>query len=191
MPMPVAAHSPATVRGRAVTMGKIADILRGRGDLDEALRIRREEELPVYEQLDDMRERAVALSKIAQIMAIRGDVPAARALQEECLDVSRRLGDAEGIGAALWDLAQLDLADEKLKAAIPRITEAYDIVLRVGRATGIAIVGLTYARVLDAEGRRAEALTVLRRSAEMFRKLGQVDEAQRVEQLVRELDPGL
>ena len=33
---------------RAVAMGQIDDILQSRGDLDEALRIRREEELPVF-----------------------------------------------------------------------------------------------------------------------------------------------
>jgi hypothetical protein len=31
-------------------MGQIADILQARGELDEAVRIRREEELPVYER---------------------------------------------------------------------------------------------------------------------------------------------
>jgi len=31
-------------------MGKVADILQARGELDEALRIRREEQLPVYEK---------------------------------------------------------------------------------------------------------------------------------------------
>ena len=45
------------VRDWAVTMGKIADILQARGELDEALRIRREEELPVYERLGDVRSR--------------------------------------------------------------------------------------------------------------------------------------
>jgi len=37
------------ISAAAVTKGKIADILAERGDLDGALRIRREEELPVYE----------------------------------------------------------------------------------------------------------------------------------------------
>ena len=41
----------ANVRARAVTMGQIADILGARSELDEALRIRREEELSVYEHL--------------------------------------------------------------------------------------------------------------------------------------------
>ena len=43
------------VRSRAVTMGQIADILQARGQLDEALKIRNEEELPVYERLGDVR----------------------------------------------------------------------------------------------------------------------------------------
>ena len=34
------------MREKAVTMGKIADILQARGELDEALRIRNEEQLP-------------------------------------------------------------------------------------------------------------------------------------------------
>ena len=42
-------------RTRAAIMGRIADILQGRGETDEALRIRREEELPVYERLGDVR----------------------------------------------------------------------------------------------------------------------------------------
>ncbi|MFD2233224.1 CHAT domain-containing protein, partial [Phaeospirillum tilakii] len=45
------------VRSRAVTMGKIADILQARGELDAALKIRQEEELPVYDRLGDVRSR--------------------------------------------------------------------------------------------------------------------------------------
>src|SRR3712207_7252637 len=47
------------VHEAAITRGKIADILQARGELDEALRIRREEELPVYERLGDVRSAAV------------------------------------------------------------------------------------------------------------------------------------
>ena len=48
----------ATCARAPSTMGKIADILQTRGELDEALRIRREEELPVYERLGDVRSSA-------------------------------------------------------------------------------------------------------------------------------------
>ena len=55
------------VRSRAVTLGQIADVLQARGQLDEALRIRQEEQLPVYERLGDVRSRAVTLGQIAEI----------------------------------------------------------------------------------------------------------------------------
>ena len=46
------------IRSRAVILGPIADALAWRGELDEALRIYREEVLPVYERLGDVRSRA-------------------------------------------------------------------------------------------------------------------------------------
>lgn len=44
-------------------MGKVADVLQDRGELDEALRIRREEELPVYERLGEVRSKSIASRK--------------------------------------------------------------------------------------------------------------------------------
>ena len=40
-------------------------MLYARGELDEALRIRREEELPVFERLGDVRSRAITVGQIA------------------------------------------------------------------------------------------------------------------------------
>ena len=57
----------------AITQGKIADILEARGHLDEALRIRREEELPVYERLGNARELAVTQVKIAMHLLRHSD----------------------------------------------------------------------------------------------------------------------
>src|SRR5262249_43544208 len=51
-------------RSKAVTMGKIADVLQQRGEIEEALRIRREEELPVYERLGDVQAKAVTMGRI-------------------------------------------------------------------------------------------------------------------------------
>jgi tetratricopeptide (TPR) repeat protein len=56
------------VSSAAVTQGKLADILEARGQLDEALRIRREYELPVFERLGDVRERAITQVKIAMLL---------------------------------------------------------------------------------------------------------------------------
>ena len=87
-------------------MGKIADILQARGQLDEALKIRTEEELPVYQQLGDVRERAVTMGKIATILEERGEFESAlRIRREEVLPVFERLGDARELLVGRWYLA--------------------------------------------------------------------------------------
>src|SRR3546814_11365320 len=59
---------------RAITLGQIADILQARGDLDGALRIRHEDELPIYEKLGDVRSQAITLGRIADVLQARGDL---------------------------------------------------------------------------------------------------------------------
>jgi hypothetical protein len=122
--------------------------------------------------------------QIADILVRRGELDEALTLQDERLQIRRRLGDADGIAAALWDLAQLDLAQEKTDAAIPRIIEAYDVLCRLGGADGIAVVGLTYGHILAAGQKPDEALAVLRRSAEIFRKLDREDKASAAEEII-------
>jgi phosphopentomutase len=51
--------------------------------LDEALRIRQEEELPVYERLGDVRARAVTLGKIADVYQARGQLDEALRIRRE------------------------------------------------------------------------------------------------------------
>jgi hypothetical protein len=82
------------VRSAAVTWGQIADVVEARGDLDEALRIRREVELPVYERLGDVRSAAVTWGQIADVLGARGDLDEAlRIRREMCLPAFERLGD--------------------------------------------------------------------------------------------------
>ena len=73
------AHQPVfTTAGAedeaATVMGIIADIAYDPGELDEALRIRREIELPVYERLGDTRSAAVTLGQIADIAYQSGEL---------------------------------------------------------------------------------------------------------------------
>ena len=51
---------------------KRAEIAYQRGDYDEALRIRREVQLPVYERLGDTRDAALTWGNIADIAYQRG-----------------------------------------------------------------------------------------------------------------------
>ena len=87
-------------------MGKIADILQARGQLDEALKIRTEEQLPVFERLGDTHERAVTMGRIAGILEARGDLDGSlRIRREEELPVYERLGNVRYLLFGRWNLA--------------------------------------------------------------------------------------
>jgi tetratricopeptide (TPR) repeat protein len=94
------------VRERAITQGKIADILQARGELEEALRIRREDQMPVYERLGDVRERAITQGKIADILQARGELEEAlRIRREDQMPVYERLGDVRELLVGRANLA--------------------------------------------------------------------------------------
>jgi TIR domain len=61
-------------RDGAMSAGFIADILQAKGEFDAALKIRKEEELPIYDRLGDASLRALAMGKIADILEARGQL---------------------------------------------------------------------------------------------------------------------
>jgi hypothetical protein len=81
---------------------RVITIHPARGDLDEALLIRGQEQLPVYERLGDVRELLICRAKIAMTLMSRkegGDQEEANTLLCVAL-AARRLGipEAEQIG---------------------------------------------------------------------------------------------
>ncbi|MBQ1784955.1 MAG: hypothetical protein II007_15050, partial [Gammaproteobacteria bacterium] len=106
-------------RGVASAWGRIADVLMARGELDEALRIRREEELPVYDKLGDVRSRAVTLGKIADVLMARGELDEAlRIRREEQLPVFEMLGDVRSRAVTLGQIADVLMARGELDEAL-------------------------------------------------------------------------
>jgi hypothetical protein len=100
-------------------MGKIADILQSRGDLDEALRIRREDELPVYERFGDVRSRAFTMGKIAEIIWSRGELDEAlRIWREEVLRAFDRLGDVRSRAVTMGNIADIIQSRGELDEAL-------------------------------------------------------------------------
>uniref|UniRef100_UPI0035630133 CHAT domain-containing protein n=1 Tax=Amycolatopsis kentuckyensis TaxID=218823 RepID=UPI0035630133 len=86
----------------AVASGRIGDIVERQGDYDEALRIRRDVELPVYERLGDTRSIAVTWGRIGDIAEQRGDYDEALRIRRDVeLPVYERLGDTRSI-AVTW-----------------------------------------------------------------------------------------
>jgi hypothetical protein len=86
------------VRSLAISHGRIADILQARGQLDEALAIRQQKELPVYERLGDVRSLLVCRTNIAITLLQRGRAEDAATAMEHLLwsyNAARERGFAE------------------------------------------------------------------------------------------------
>ncbi|EWY36802.1 hypothetical protein N825_23290 [Skermanella stibiiresistens SB22] len=191
------------VRSRAVTMGRIVDILQARGELDEALRIRREELLPVFNRLGDVCSRAVTMGKIADILRARGEMDEAlRIHREEQLLVYDRLGDVRERAVTMGKIADILQArgdmDEALRIRREEELPVYD---RLGDVRSRAVTIGKIADILRSRGELDEALRIRRKEelpvydrlgdvrsravtmgkiADILRSRGELDEALRI-----------
>ena len=173
-----------------MTLGKIADILYTRGELDEALRIRRQEQLPVFERLGDVRERAVTLGKIADILYDRGELDEALELHDANLPIAERLGDIEMLAFIRYARAAIhwrrgDQPHGGLPAIRDDLQQSFDLVRKLGRPDAIDAVGSLYAPVLAADGEQALALAVLDEVEAVWRKLDNAPRLAQVQALRR------
>jgi tetratricopeptide (TPR) repeat protein len=166
-------------REAALARGQIADVLEARGGLDEALRIRREEQLPVYERLGDVRSHAVTQGKIADVLEARGDLDEAlRIRREEELPVYERLGDVRERALTQGKIADVLEARGDLDEALRiRREEELPVYERLGDVRSRAVTQGQIADVLQARGDLDEALR-LRREEELpvYERLGDVRE---------------
>jgi tetratricopeptide (TPR) repeat protein len=182
---------------RALTLSRVADILTIRGDLDEALHIRREELLPVFERLGDVHSRAVTLGQIASILATRGDLDEAlRILLVECLPIAQQMHDREGIAFVRFRCASIRLrrrpsiADE-MPMIMTELDESYGILCQIGSVWGIGTVGALYGQVLGNAGRYDEALAVLTQAVDALKTMGRSDDADLIIALQRKFEVAL
>ncbi|MET3133123.1 tetratricopeptide (TPR) repeat protein/predicted MPP superfamily phosphohydrolase [Oxalobacteraceae bacterium GrIS 1.11] len=163
--------------GSAIAQGQIADILEARGELDEALRIRREEELPVYDRLDDVRSRAVTMGQIADILEARGELDEAlRIRREEALPVYDRLGDVRSRAVIMGKVADILQARGELDEALRiRREEQLPVYDRLGDVRSRAVTLGQIADILQTRGELDEALRI-RREEELpvYGRLGDV-----------------
>ncbi len=155
-----------------------------RGELDEALPIRTEQQLPVYEPLGDVRSVAVTWGQIGDIYFQRGELDEALDFAERRLEVHREMGDIDSIAHAQWQLAQIALQRGDYETAAPALIEAFQLFDRLGRPDGVAVVGGTLGQLLLAAGNHDEATTVINSAAQAYRKLGMSDRANQLEELL-------
>ncbi len=161
-------------RSYAVTMGWIAEILEKKGETVEALRIRSEEELPVYGRLGDVRSCALTKAWIADILRQRGETDEAlRIYLEEVIPVYKRLGDVRERAVAIGKVAEMQaiIGDIDLAQALRIWTEeCLSVFQRLGDIGSIAFIRFVCARARLHRGglEPSEAQTVLDELKESF-----------------------
>ena len=178
--------------GLARALGLRADILYRRGELDEALRIRREEEPPVYERLRDVRWRAHAMGRIADILYQTGELDEAlRIRREEELPVYERLGDVFSRALTMGRIADILQARGELDEALRiRREEELPIYERLGDVRELPVGRAKLAITLlkrEATGDREEAIPLLHMALDAARQLRLPRECERIEDTLRSL----
>ncbi len=163
---------------RAVAQGLIADILAARGDLDEALRIHREEVIPVFEKLGEVRKRAVTMGKIADILAARGDLAEAlRIRREDEIPIYEKLGEVRERAATMSKIADILVARGDLDEALRIYRDEIPVFEKLGDVRARAVTMGKIADILAARGDLDEALRIRREDEiPVYEKLGDVRE---------------
>ena len=165
------------VREKAVTMGKIADILQARGQLDDALNTLNET-LPVYEKLGDVREKAVTERKIADILIARGQLDEGlKVLQERCIPPMEKIGAIRDVAVFQGIVADILQARGQLDDALNTLNETLPVYEKLGDVRSKAVTMGKIADILQARGQLDEALNI-RENHELpvYEKLGDVRE---------------
>ena len=138
----------------AVGWGLIANISETRGDLEEALRIRREEEVPVYERLGDVRSLAMTKGKIADILRARGDLEEAMRIRlEEEVPVYEQLGNVRELAIARGKVADaIEIRGDLEEALRIRCEEEVPVYEQLGDVRELAIARGKIAGILATRG---------------------------------------
>ncbi len=161
----------------AHAQAQIANILQARGQLDEALRIRQEEQMPVYERLGDVRSKAVTQGRIADILLARGQLDEAlRIRQEEEMPVYERLGDVHSKAVTQGQIADILRARGQLDEAL-RIyqEEEMPVYEHLGDVRAKAVTQGKIADILQARGQLDEALRLHEERVATSEALGDSD----------------
>ncbi len=169
----------ANERQLAVARNSIADILQARGELGEALRIRTEELLPVFQRLGDIREVAITQGHIADILQVRGELDEALRIRTDAeLPVFQRLGHLRDVAVTQAKIADILRARGELDEALRIYTEELlPIFQRLGHIRDIAITQGRIADILKARGELDEALRIhTQEQLPVYRRLGDIRE---------------
>ncbi len=178
-------HDEANI---AELLDRVAGILQARGELDEALRIRQQEILPICKRLGDVRSKAVTMGQIADILYRRGELDEAlRIRQQEQLPIFEKLGDVREKAVTMGKIADILEKQGKLAEAISiyeqEVLPAYE---KLGDSRLLIVdkanLALKYLRFTPP--RRAEANQLLCQALRAAKKM-RIPEAGQIEEWLR------
>jgi glycosyltransferase involved in cell wall biosynthesis/tetratricopeptide (TPR) repeat protein len=158
--------SPVGSRERELALNELAVISEARGDLDGALRIRREEELPLYKKTSNVRGQAITRGRIADILEIRGKHDEALNVHQELLSVYEELQDVRERAVTMGRIADLHQARGKLDEALRLRQEVLPVYEELKDRHAQAVTWGRIADVLEEQGKLDEALRI--REEEVF-----------------------
>lgn len=163
----------------AQAQGQIANILRLRGQTNEALHILQDDVLPVFERMGNVRSKAVTLGKIANILQSLGQMDEAlRICQEEQLPVYERLDDVREKANTMSQIADIlrirGLTEDALHMLQDDVLPTFE---RLGDVRSKAVIKGKIADILQSRGQFDEALRI-RQQEELpvYERLGDVRE---------------
>ena len=164
----------------AVSQGQIADILQARGQFDEALKIRTEQELPVYEQLGSIRNTAITQGKIADILRAQGQLDEALKIRiEQTLPVYEQLGDIREAAVTQGKIADIFQARGQLDEALKiRTEQELPVYEQLGDIRNTAVTRGQIADIFQARGQLDEALKIrTEQELPVYEQLGDIRSA--------------
>jgi serine/threonine protein kinase/tetratricopeptide (TPR) repeat protein len=183
----------------AVSLGLIGDVLQVRGTFDEAMRVWKEQALPIQEKLGETRECAITLCKIAKLLRLQERFEEAlRILRDEVLPALEAVEDIRTRAVAMGIVADILHDQGDLDSALRiRQTEELPIYEMVGEPRSTAVTIGKIATILHLRGEHEKALQILQkqipalealgdarelavclgRIAEILHRLGRIDEA--------------
>lgn len=149
-------------KGAALAKGQIADILKTRNQLEEALRIHVEYQLPVYQQLGELHEIAITKGKIADIILALGNTDEAlRIYKEEQIPLYKQLKDVRSLAITKGRIADILQDRESLDEALHiRQHEELPIYEQLKDLRLITITKSQIADILQVRGNFEEALRI-------------------------------
>ena len=125
------------ILAKAATLGRIAEVLQARGELDEALRILREV-LAIYEQVRDPASTAMTYHQLGNVSYLRADYDAALYWIRKSLAIEEQLGNRAGTASSYHQLGNVSYLRGDLDAALDWTRKSLTIKEQLGDRAGMA-----------------------------------------------------